>query len=825
MKRKIAILLAAVMTSAMIPMTALANSNNTVNKSVTVKDDDAIEGLFVKIIPENAVTSNSSIVISLENGEFSQDRINGEDKNFDEEYKYDAAGMSFEQALTAYNSTTGDRNKVVAMLGGKGADAKPQTDRLPYQIRYMNKKEIEVKLAPMPESQVNKDLSSEYGKPNYFIPILATAKGTGDIKVIIDSTDTSISNKTITVGTSTSASGDTVSTIDGIKSFEDIGELETITVKESSKGTLKPGETVTLRLSGGFNFVPGSFGEGNKKFPRVISGIGMTSWEVKDDDLKIKDDELKFDLPGMLDSTNSKNEFKTTKPGTFKIENLRIESDSDDDWGDVNITISGAGISRETIKVATRSDFGFKMTATEDPKTLVAGRMSDDIPGAKGPGTINQINKDDMVAAEIKFEETIPNTWIKQRKLEFKVPEGVKIVSYEYSNEKNFDQKPEEKSSLVDSGKTLRIEKGLTDKHDADNEEFKLKLWLSIDADYTGEVPLSVEGGGVAAGVIDDVVIANVISPVTIESKNTKSNLGYQNVDTADIVITENLVGGFIKNGSVKVELDSVYGSKELGFADENIDYEVSGQLQVKNFKVSNGIISFTVDKESYNEPASVTIKNVKVGSTRSVPYGSYDFTVYGDGIINNYKEDAAGGDNEGKNDTLKDDAGFFDTTEKYKFKDYITIVTATTTLDNVVKVTIGEKTILIDNESQEMDVAPYIQSTSNSTMVPLRFVSVALGVDNANVANPDESSKVSFDPNTKTATIYYGAGTSQKIIQFTAGSNIMKVDGSEIPMEYGVVAEIKDERMFVPFRALGTALGVNVAWDADTRTATYNAQ
>jgi hypothetical protein len=29
---------------------------------------------------------------------------------------------------------------------------------------------------------------------------------------------------------------------------------------------------------------------------------------------------------------------------------------------------------------------------------------------------------------------------------------------------------------------------------------------------------------------------------------------------------------------------------------------------------------------------------------------------------------------------------------------------------------------------------------------------------------------------------------------------------------------------MFVPFRALGQALGVNVSWDADTRTAYYNA-
>ena len=50
-----------------------------------------------------------------------------------------------------------------------------------------------------------------------------------------------------------------------------------------------------------------------------------------------------------------------------------------------------------------------------------------------------------------------------------------------------------------------------------------------------------------------------------------------------------------------------------------------------------------------------------------------------------------------------------------------------------------------------------------------------------------------------------------------------MVVDGTRIPMEYGVKAEIKDGRMFVPFRALGQALGIAVTWDANTRTAIYN--
>lgn len=40
--------------------------------------------------------------------------------------------------------------------------------------------------------------------------------------------------------------------------------------------------------------------------------------------------------------------------------------------------------------------------------------------------------------------------------------------------------------------------------------------------------------------------------------------------------------------------------------------------------------------------------------------------------------------------------------------------------------------------------------------------------------------------------------------------------------MDNGVQAEITGSRMFIPFRALGKALGVDVTWDTDTKTAIY---
>lgn len=119
--------------------------------------------------------------------------------------------------------------------------------------------------------------------------------------------------------------------------------------------------------------------------------------------------------------------------------------------------------------------------------------------------------------------------------------------------------------------------------------------------------------------------------------------------------------------------------------------------------------------------------------------------------------------------------------------------------------------------------MAPYIQTKSGSTMVPLRFVMIALGIDSDNIGSFDESNKVSYDPNFKTATMFYNDGTNMTTIQFTAGSSFMKINGSDVFIGNDVIAEIVDGRMFIPFRAIGTAINVNVDWNATTKTATYS--
>ncbi len=50
-----------------------------------------------------------------------------------------------------------------------------------------------------------------------------------------------------------------------------------------------------------------------------------------------------------------------------------------------------------------------------------------------------------------------------------------------------------------------------------------------------------------------------------------------------------------------------------------------------------------------------------------------------------------------------------------------------------------------------------------------------------------------------------------------------MTIDGANETIDNGAVAEIKCGRMYVPFKALGEALGIAVSWDNNTRTVIYN--
>ncbi|MBQ7876307.1 MAG: hypothetical protein IJ316_03370 [Clostridia bacterium] len=107
--------------------------------------------------------------------------------------------------------------------------------------------------------------------------------------------------------------------------------------------------------------------------------------------------------------------------------------------------------------------------------------------------------------------------------------------------------------------------------------------------------------------------------------------------------------------------------------------------------------------------------------------------------------------------------------------------------------------TLTVNGVVVETDTAPYIKN--DRTMVPMRAIFEALGA------------LVTWNDDTKTARGVKGETT----VEITVGENLIYKNGEAVVLD--CVAEIVNDRTFVPVRAISEAFGATVTWDNDNRT------
>jgi len=143
---------------------------------------------------------------------------------------------------------------------------------------------------------------------------------------------------------------------------------------------------------------------------------------------------------------------------------------------------------------------------------------------------------------------------------------------------------------------------------------------------------------------------------------------------------------------------------------------------------------------------------------------------------------------------------------ESIEFENYINVTTTVTgSTNNKVAIAIGNKTYKVNGVEKTLDVAPVQQN--DRTLVPTRAISEGLGF------------QVLWNDATQTATV---VTPDNRTAAFTLGSKVVTVNGQP-SLTMDVAPTLVEDRMLVPFRALGDALGINVTWDEATKTATFN--
>ena len=570
---------------------------------------------------------------------------------------------------------------------------------------------------------------------------------------------------------------------------EGISDLERELKIEANVGTFKVGQQFELKLTSGF------------EFNKLTAGTGYT----------------------VVD--NGKGE-RTAKiqVSTANLDTITIKA------SDLGITADKAKIGAEcklTVK-ALANGVGFNDTAdaiviakvVADAITVSVDK-DEDVPVIySGVNEANDGITDDSdhKALEVTIKEPTAGVLDAKKALTMELPEGVYVTDATFGTTDFIPKgttadavfktayKKGDYESFEFARRTLDATTEGTD--DAGKLEFTLKL--VAEPGFTGDVTLKVDGAGLDKA--QEVVIAKFVSPYTVEATQNDLIIDYRNTKVpTNIVVKEAEDGLWKKDSKFAFSLDKNIDTED----DATYTVDSKSDMEVKKIKNDLG---FKVDKESSGDAAVVTISDIALYMSRDLAAGAYDLkldtdatdaymlgTVYGKTVTGTA---TATKDGTFAHEYYNDDANFGHVVKE----GFVNIVTAGKDKDNTfttkVVVPVGESKLFAGEKEVALDVPAYI-SADGYTMLPVRAVATALGINNSSVI---------WNQATKTVTIMYG----QRIITMVAGQKVITVNGNTIPA--ATTVQIKDDRTFLPLRDLATALNVtDITWDAATKTATLN--
>jgi len=176
-------------------------SENSVSKYITVENGDFNDSLNFVIKPKFEVDMDSKITFKLQNGVFDAENVKTDSDGYLIDYRYEALGSDCD-----YDFLKREYNEYKANMAFDRAFAQVFMDRmminrtveLPYKLRKVSDTEMEVTLFALPDVYANEKFAG-VGKPKYKIPLPFKATGDGNVKVSVDSDNTSISNGTYTI--------------------------------------------------------------------------------------------------------------------------------------------------------------------------------------------------------------------------------------------------------------------------------------------------------------------------------------------------------------------------------------------------------------------------------------------------------------------------------------------------------------------------------------------------------------------------------------------------------------------------------------------------
>ena len=793
MKRKLALLIAAVMTVAMVPATAFASTKLTAVDEITVgtdktftsrvemkRDDKVVKVEDTKpfegttdVTKKHTFAAKSrngfDVEVTLTNGKFADD---GEDEDGNTIYL-------MEQDPTK-NKAAEDLAKAEGILA---IDVKSDTRAV----------------ITLDAKIYNQEDGAE--AEACVLPLIVKSGNAGDVVAKFSSNVTAFGTKSEVIAKA--QEGKVTIENEGITTFVEDGESEKgikdITITELTPDVLKTG-TIKLKLSGNWDFVTSS----NVKVDFLNEDITISA-----DDIDVDTDEIDIKL-----SEAVINRLKAANINSqITISGIKIKAAKKCKANDVaTITVSSDNSGSKAFS-------NVKLEVAKMVKEAVTYSVEDkDLP-VIWAGKDN--TEDGTNTLKVSVEENTGDILNTSRKATFTFPEGIEVAGVDFGGTTNDAFKCEIDENVV----TIRNYSKTNS--ESKKTDFDVKFILNAAPTFSGDVNVTL------GGQFDDVSlkVATVKAPYTVAAKTSEVLIDYRYVPVNDIVITEAEEGILEEDDEIILAVEKMdfedAGKVEVteGDIDVDVDIDVDFDYDYYDWLDKNkAYLSVTVNDES-TEASTIVISGLELYLDRTLPVGGY--ALQNVGAANILWENSS---------TAKtSDVGFqpYDPDETYeatgingvnalvypaffKYKaitvndSYVDVITSArdqddSTTNKKIIITVGASTMAVGTETVNLDAPAYINS-ENYTMLPVRAISEAFGAT------------VNWDNASRTVTVLSG----QRIISMTIGSRTMYINGTPVAMN--TTAAIVNDRTFIPVRDLANSLGISaINWTEASGTVTLN--
>ncbi len=614
------------------------------------------------------------------------------------------------------------------------------------------------------------------------IPLIATLEGGETITVKVDPGTSGITGGTYTV----------TNNIEGNVSLK--GDNGVLTIKEDMPGTLNPEENLYIQIRGSkAQWVEDTITfEDNMDFGLLSAQlpISQTQQETVIDlekNLVAGTGEyygrtLVMDLPGSVNTSGFSSDYEIDLSRVLKI--------SDRDFrGQVELVVWGAGIDeleKERVTIFNlEGDVEIKLDLEKDSKVkdLISGRSGEEATKFTIIEKLDGSLRDDRY---IRFELSEGATWDVNATT-------VKVSDADITGKFNLIPDVDDENILYLDKDTVEFDKNTLN-------EIEVEPVINLEAETDGNVTVTISGPGISSGEVEE-VIATTKAPVTVNTSIEHIKAGFTNIPASDITIRENFKGALV-SGEYRIyaDLDNISGLKIADVEEETVkDKDLEADITLKN----NDII-IDITSESQDAPEEITIRGIEIYADSTVPTSKtpFKFTLEGinstDELVNGIEFEYVSTGNL-DNETLDNGR-------------------TNNNLNSNVEVTLGSTAYAVDGKYEgELLTEPYV-SNNGSTMVPVRALSYALGVDEEDIY---------WHQATQTVTIQV---TSDRVAQFTVGSDICTINGIQYPIVSATgetdTVEVRNGYTFLPLRFIGEKVfNVEVDWDNATQTATFNSR